>query len=441
MAFCSNCGAEIAEGNKFCPECGAKVMPAFTPSSESDADASAPASDSSTPSQSAPTPSENMFTYTPDTQTGSSYTPSYSYDPSAAAPRTSPEIPGGMQTHKEKRSALVPILLIVLAIAVVGVILLFVLGGNSNSFESVTYNAVSAKYMGTAVDVDTMWPEGFSVELISKNKCIVTVDGESQKCSYDYDKDDGEIEIDLGKDNELEGRIRGDTLYLEDVLDTGVDLTFAREGSDEIANENANIYDETAGNGTGADTIQITSDDYWTGDWYGWWIAYNGTGDYAYLVDYAFDACASITKDKDGSYVLTLWDVDCDRGENISHCSLTLGKGTTENGRLVSEEGYFYNQDFGAGDWVIDPGDSVVSEFDHMICIQGSYVDPEDSSSTMDYYIFLRPWGMSWDDVRSADTTDMPYDDMMPVYYDDWYVSRMNGTMPAYFDIDFDDPD
>lgn len=417
MAFCSNCGADIPDGSKFCPECGTKVISA----------------------QPVQTPPENMFTYTPDTQSNSDYTqPTYSYAPSASA------IPGGLQTKKERKSALVPILLIVLGIAVAGVILLFVLGGNSNSFESVTYNAVSAKYMGTAVDVDTMWPDGFSVELVSKNRCIVTVDGESQKCSYDYDKEDGEIEIDLGKDNELEGRIRGDTLYLEDVLNTGVDLTFAREGSDEIADENANtanIYDETAGNSTGADTTEITSDDYWTGDWYGWWIAYNTTGDCAYLDSYAFDACASVTKDEDGSYLLNMWDLDCDKGENVSYCYLTLGKGTTENGRLVSEEGYFFDCDFGAGDWVIDPGDSLVSEFDHMICIQGSYVDPDDSSSAMDYYIFLRPWGMSWDDVRSADTSDMPYDDMMPVYYDDWYVSRMNGTMPAYFDIDFDDPD
>ena len=25
MSECSNCGAVIAEGNKYCPECGAKV--------------------------------------------------------------------------------------------------------------------------------------------------------------------------------------------------------------------------------------------------------------------------------------------------------------------------------------------------------------------------------------------------------------------------------
>ncbi len=438
MAFCSNCGANIPDGSKFCPECGTKMISVLDRPPANNAPS--PGSTNGAPPEQ--TPAENMFTYTPETQSNSYYTAStYSYDPSAS------DIPGGIQTKKERKSSLVPILLILLGLVVIGAVLFFVLRGRASDFEAVTYNAVSGTSFGRAVDVDTMWPDGFSVELISGNKCVVAVDGKSQNCSYDYDKEDGEIEINLGKDNELEGRIRGDTLYLEDVLNTGVDLTFLREGAQEPAAEPTAeptvepTAEPTVEQESAAAAEETAADDYWVGDWYGWWIAYNGTGDCASLNDYAFDSCASITKDADGSYVLELWDLDCDKGENISHCYLTHGKGYTENGRLVSEEGYFFDYDFGAGDWIIDPGDSIVSEFDHMICIRGSYVDVSDSSSTMDYYIFLRPWGMSWDDVRSADMTDMPYDDMMPIYYDDWYVPRMNGTMPAYFNIDFDDPD
>ena len=53
----------------------------------------------------------------------------------------------------------------------------------------------------------------------------------------------------------------------------------------------------------------------------------------------------------------------------------------------------------------------------------------------MRYLVFLRPWGMSWEDVRSDACEDMPYSEMMPRLYDEWYVPHMNGAMPEYFDL------
>ena len=29
---------------------------------------------------------------------------------------------------------------------------------------------------------------------------------------------------------------------------------------------------------------------------------------------------------------------------------------------------------------------------------------------------------MEWEDVRALDTTDLPYNNMMPGYYDSWYL-------------------
>ena len=29
----------------------------------------------------------------------------------------------------------------------------------------------------------------------------------------------------------------------------------------------------------------------------------------------------------------------------------------------------------------------------------------------------------------------MPYAEMMPYYYDEWYVPNMDGAMPEYFDL------
>ena len=49
-------------------------------------------------------------------------------------------------------------------------------------------------------------------------------------------------------------------------------------------------------------------------------------------------------------------------------------------------------------------------------------MDPDNSGDSFDYEIYLRPWGTEWEDVRSADISEMPYDDMMPAYYDSWYL-------------------
>ena len=32
---------------------------------------------------------------------------------------------------------------------------------------------------------------------------------------------------------------------------------------------------------------------------------------------------------------------------------------------------------------------------------------------------------MLWDDVRSADTSEMLYEDMMPLHYEDWYLPQL----------------
>lgn len=39
-------------------------------------------------------------------------------------------------------------------------------------------------------------------------------------------------------------------------------------------------------------------------------------------------------------------------------------------------------------------------------------------------------------DVRSDSCYDMPYDNMLPLGYDSWYVPHMNDAMPSYIDLD-----
>ena len=443
MEFCTNCGAKLADDAKFCTECGAKVESVPPePVTEPDNTPGAPANDYT---YSAPA---NDYTYTPaaqNTASSGSYSPeitrsTYSYDPAAASPNgTQPprpprDIPGGSQPQK-KKSSFLPFLLIAIGVAALVFLLIGFFG--SDDSDDPTYGVYVASYgtyAGSRVEIEDMWANGFSIELLSKNKCRVIVDGETETCRYELESD-GEIEIDLQGDEDLEGWLVDNRLTLEDVMDSGVNLVFYKEGTaapavKEPAATEAPV--STAPETTAAPVESAYS--WWDGDWYGWWVVYDAGGEYADIVDSWADVCATIRVDGDTGLV-DIWDDTCEEGTNLGYIDVTFKPGKSDKGRMLSESGYFLIDDVNSGDWIVDPADSIVSRFDQMIYIRAKAVDPDDSGSWIDYMIFLRPWGMSWEDVRSDSCEDMPYTQMMPYYYDDWYVPHMNGTMPEYFDF------
>ena len=79
---------------------------------------------------------------------------------------------------------------------------------------------------------------------------------------------------------------------------------------------------------------------------------------------------------------------------------------------------------FEEGDWEVDPADEAEGDLEHTFLL--TFVCTVDDSSFRVCYV-LRPWGMLWDDVREADTSDMLYDDMMPIQYEDWYLPQLEG--------------
>lgn len=180
---------------------------------------------------------------------------------------------------------------------------------------------------------------------------------------------------------------------------------------------------------TGKNPTQTGSEmkDWWNGDWYGWWIIESGTGDYALSEGGWWDACAHIDLGEDGSGTLTLWDDSCEAGEYIAQASVQAEADLTTSGRLVSTDGSFLNCPLtGADAWYIDAAAPESMPYHDMICISGVYTDPEGSGSSFVYTIYLRPWGMDWEDVRAADESLLPY------YYDDWYLPLIEagGSMP-----------
>ena len=239
MAFCTNCGAKLADDAKFCTECGTKVE--SVPSEPAVQPDSTPAASVNDYTYSTPA---NDYTYAPPTQniaSSGSYSPeitrnTYSYDPAAASPNgTQPprpprDIPGGSQPEKRKSSFL-PFLLIAIGVAALVFLLIGFFG--SDDADDPTYGVYVASYgtyAGSRVEIEDMWPNGFSIELLSKNKCRVMVDGETETCRYELESD-GEIEIDLQGDDDLEGWLVDNRLTLEDVMDSGLDLVFYKKGT------------------------------------------------------------------------------------------------------------------------------------------------------------------------------------------------------------------
>lgn len=170
----------------------------------------------------------------------------------------------------------------------------------------------------------------------------------------------------------------------------------------------------------------LTQYSWWDGKWYGWAVITAGSENFADMVDTCWDCTADIEVYSDDTGSMELCDLD---GESFGYAYVSFGAGTTENGCMMSEYGSVFDTDLEHADWIIDPGASVVSSFDQMICINGT-ASSSDTDNWVDYYIFLRPWGVDWEDVRLADTSGMLYDDMMPLHYDDWYVPQLESGAP-----------
>ena len=90
---------------------------------------------------------------------------------------------------------------------------------------------------------------------------------------------------------------------------------------------------------------------------------------------------------------------------------------------MTSEGGWFTDVALEHADWIVDPG---LVERDNMIYIDGWYENGDDGYY---YEIYLRPWGLRWDDAG---------EDYLPYLYDDWYLPLIDAgkSMPDSIEMD-----
>ena len=158
--------------------------------------------------------------------------------------------------------------------------------------------------------------------------------------------------------------------------------------------------------------------DWWNGEWYGWWKMTGCYGYYESMEGKWWDVCGLVDIGSDYTGSITLWDEDYTRTEPMAQVSVSLNEaGTGEHGTVMSEGGWFTDTALEHADWIVDPG---LLDYDNMIWISGDYEDGDDEYH---YDIYLRPWGLYWDDVDEAG---------WPYRYSDWYLSLIDAgeSMP-----------
>ena len=159
--------------------------------------------------------------------------------------------------------------------------------------------------------------------------------------------------------------------------------------------------------------------DWWNGEWYGWWIMRGCSGAYEKYEGLWWDCYAYIDAGSDYNGTITIWDDTCTKDDGLSVVSISLSaSGTGSHGTLFSEDGYFLGADVAHADWIVDPG---LMDYDNMINIDGWY---EGEDGEYHYILYLRPWGVLWDDV-AANGEDMS----LPYYYD-IYKSYIEAGLP-----------
>lgn len=104
---------------------------------------------------------------------------------------------------------------------------------NADSEYEGKYVSVSGEAMGITLTGDDI--SGFSLELKSGGKGTMTIYEDSE--SITWENDDKNLKITLSG-TDIEGTIGEDTITFENMLDMGMDLTFAKEGTEAAKPEN-----------------------------------------------------------------------------------------------------------------------------------------------------------------------------------------------------------
>ena len=416
MAYCRKCGKLLSDNANHCTVCGAPVksqtekfntgrIPHISIPPHDNAEETR-LGRLSNPQQAPQYPPQN---YSPVIPLGRSPQQPQPVQPVQPAPQ-----------KPKKSGALIGlyILLGVLIVALLGAGAWFLFGSAEKDDPALgRYEVVSC-----VVDGEETETNGEYVVLRKGGDATLSLE-ESRDATWELDGEDLTLEV---EEETYTGVLVGNTLTLE----VGEkEYTFQKE-QDEEETEEPDARPEPA------ETTEPRTQDrsWWTGDWYGWWTVLEGSGEMYMMERAAWDVCAKIQVNDDGTCSLHIWDEHQGTEQFVWFVDGHFEDGGDDRGVLVSDSGTFRNMQLGS-ELSADPAAMPYGAYSDLLCITGTYVDPENAENACTYSIILRPWGTLWDDLRDGDTTGMPYPDMLPVRYDSWYLPliREGAAMPETF--------
>jgi len=204
-------------------------------------------------------------------------------------------------------------------------------------------------------------------------------------------------------------------------------VPYVIEGENLSITEDGTVFHFVLSDPSVLENTAAGSEDFWLGDWYGWWTVTDGSGYYEEFVGDCWDCCAYIEPYED-NYLMTIWDTDFNDyyEDPLAEVFMELGGflAFTENGAassLENEANFFWAGGVGEGEWYLDPG---FLEDDDTVVIASEYVDSD--GDRLEYAVYLTKWPSEW----NTDVVDNPE------YYESFFLPLMEqgGELPTVFE-------
>lgn len=406
MSFCTNCGAQVSDGKKFCPSCGQKIggsEPA-THAAPVQATPVQPVQNEEPKQAEAPVQGTYQATYTPPTQ--QSYTPptqqSYqapaqqgSYQPQQGNPQQSysaqPAYAPAAQTTKQKKPINKKLLFIiggaVLAV-ILAIVLISALGGKGNKAADYlgVYTPVSATQNGETMNPDDVFGAGASIELLEDGKCVFTSDMGAEDCTYKLSGKKFSMESTF---YDLEGKLENGVLTIENVYFAGVDIVFER------ANGTASnpVNGTPAENDTNVSASELQKQ--WNGTWYGCLYVSEATGAFADIPSDFYDAYMVVDVDASGKGQFAVFLDGVNEAFALANCE------AKESGLYAIDGTIAGGEEINAYNWMFLPMPDYPDQY-----VMGDVI--ENGDNIFDFKLFMKQWGGSWQKEFDSDFAIVP---------------------------------
>jgi len=294
------------------------------------------------------------------------------------------------------------------------------------------YTAKYGSMSGVELEVGDVFGQGFTIELKDKNKCEVFVDGDKASGKWSLE---GEIFKFSAGGIECDGKLQNGVIVLNNVMDTGIELTLinenykgaASEKSDDESDDSEVTNNDKSGNGPSSfntgdkvetqDDMFLSADDKkWSGTWYGVISFDECTGAFEEQNECFYPVYMVVEFTVEDGGVFTVYDED----EKFAEADFLI-----INDAITAVNGTAFDQPMNVNNYTFLSARTVENRIVMYDTIYGD-------AGTLDYTITLKPWGVRWEESEGL----VYFDDVIAPYYkalDANEDPKFGWANPSYF--------